>query len=91
MQNNPKNPKFARIKTKFNNKKNVIFIFNTVWLWFFLLPLQRFSAFTLLGDCRFKRLSENRTAHAVLREVKSSDGVERGGLHRKSRKAIPPT
>jgi len=33
---------------------------------------------------------ENRTAHAVLREVKSSDGVERGGLHRKSRKAIPP-
>jgi len=57
---------------------------------FFLLPLQRFSAFTLLGDCRFKRLSEDRTAHAVLRETKSSDGVERGGLHRKSRKAIPP-
>jgi len=26
----------------------------------------------------------------VLREAKSSDGVERGGLHRKSRKAIPP-
>ena len=57
---------------------------------FFLLSLQRFSAFTLLGDCRFKRLSENRTAHAVLRETKSSDGVERGGQHRKSRKAIPP-
>ena len=26
----------------------------------------------------------------MLREAKSSDGVERGGLHRKSRKAIPP-
>ena len=45
---------------------------------------------SLLDDCRFKRLFENKTAHAVLREAKSSDGVERGGLHRKSRKAIPP-
>lgn len=45
---------------------------------------------SLLDDCRLKRLFENKTAHAVLREAKSSDGVERGGLHRKSRKAIPP-
>lgn len=36
--------------------------------------------------CRFRRLSENKTA---LREAKSSDGVERGGYHRKSRKVIP--
>lgn len=45
---------------------------------------------SLLDDCRFKRLFENKTAHAVLREAKSSDGVERGGQHRKSRKAILP-
>ena len=89
MQNNPKNPKFARIKTKFNNKKNVIFIFNTVWLCFFCYLCNDFPH-SLLDDCRFKRLFENKTAHAVLREAKSSDGVERGGQHRKSRKAIPP-
>jgi hypothetical protein len=44
---------------------------------------------SLLDDCRFKRLFESKTAHAVLREAKSSDGVERGGQHRKSRKVIP--
>lgn len=44
---------------------------------------------SLLDDCRFKRLFESKTAHAVLREAKSSDGVEQSGQHRKNRKVIP--
>ena len=34
---------------------------------------------SLLDECHFKWLSENITAHAVLREAKSSDGVDEAG------------
>ncbi|MBR6925965.1 MAG: hypothetical protein IKH52_01960 [Bacteroidaceae bacterium] len=44
---------------------------------------------SLLDDCRLNGYLKAKTAHAVPREVKFSDGVERGGQHQKSRKVIP--
>jgi hypothetical protein len=77
-------------KKRTNNYKNRRKLKVFLLLFDFFCYLCNDYPHSLLDDCRFKRLFENKTAHAVLREAKSSDGVERGGLHRKSRKAIPP-
>ena len=77
-------------KKRTNNYKNRRKLKVFLLLFDFFCYLYNDLPHSLLDDCRFKRLFENKTAHAVLREAKSSDGVERGGLHRKSRKAIPP-
>jgi hypothetical protein len=77
-------------KKRTNNYKNRRKLKVFLLLFDFFCYLCNDYPHSLLDDCRFKRLFENKTAHAVLREAKSSDGVERGGQHRKSRKAIPP-
>jgi len=66
-------------KNRTNNYKNrrklKVFCF---YLTFFCYLYNDFPH-SLLDDCRFKRLFENKTAHAVLREAKSSDGVDETG------------
>ena len=66
-------------KNRTNNYKNrrklKVFCF---YLTFFCYLYNDFPH-SLLDDCRFKRLFENKTAHAVLREAKSSDGVDEAG------------